>query len=73
MTTTAYSQVLELIERLSPEEQEALALHLQQLVEKRRLSKAERKALFEKLVADLGPASPDFSFRREDWHDDDQR
>lgn len=73
MTTTLYHQVLELIERLSVQEQESLVAHLQQLARRRQLSKSERKELFKKLVIDLGPASPDFSFRRQDWYGDDER
>lgn len=28
----------------------------------------ERLRLFESMITDLGPVSPEFSFRREDWY-----
>jgi lipoprotein NlpI len=73
MESVTYERVINLAEQLTPQEQEALVAHLQQLAQQRQLTKQERTALFESMIVDLGPVSPDFSFRREDWYGDDER
>jgi lipoprotein NlpI len=64
MASVTYERVIRLAEQLTPQEQEALVAHLQQLAQQRQLTKQERKALFASMIVDLGPVSPDFSFRR---------
>ena len=73
MAGITYEEVVRLAEQLAPLEQVALIDHLQLIAQRRRLTIKERKALFETLVIDLGPVSPDFSDRREDWYGDDER
>lgn len=73
MAQAAYEQVIRLVEQLTPQEQEALAAYLQERAKNRRLTTGERKALFESMIVDLGPVSPDVSLRRVDWYGDDER
>lgn len=73
MTDMTYQEIVRLAEELTAEEQETLAAHLQTLARQRRLDQDERLALFQSMIVDLGPVSPDFSFRREDWYGDDER
>lgn len=73
MAQIIYTEVVRLAEQLTPEEQDALAMHLQEIAQRRQLTKDERKALFESMIVDLGTVSSDFSFRREDWYGDDGR
>jgi hypothetical protein len=73
MVGVTYEEVVRLAELLDPLEQIALIDHLQSIAQRRKLTVKERKALFETLVTDLGPVSPDFSDRREDWYGDDER
>ncbi|NLF76400.1 MAG: hypothetical protein GX573_11930 [Chloroflexi bacterium] len=72
MTGVTYEEVVRLAEQLGPLEQEALIEHLQKIAQHRQLTIEEREALLEAAVVDLGPVSPDFSFRREDWYDDER-
>ena len=73
MSDEAYAEVIRLVEQLTPVEQDALLEHLQEIAQNRQLTAEEREALLDAAVIDLGPVSPDFSFRREDWYDDDER
>jgi hypothetical protein len=73
MAEVTYEEVVRLAEQLTAVEQEALLEHLQKIAQHRQLTVEERKALFESLVTDLGPVSPDYSDRREDWYGDDER
>ncbi|MBN2303939.1 MAG: hypothetical protein JXQ72_05655 [Anaerolineae bacterium] len=73
MVGVTYEEVVRLAEQLAPPEQKALIEHLQLIAQRRQLTIQERKALFETLITDLGPVSPDFSDRRVDWYDDDGR
>jgi lipoprotein NlpI len=68
MAGVTYEEVVRLAEQLGPLEQEALIDHLQKIAQHRQLTIEEREALLEAAVVDLGPVSPDFSFRREDWY-----
>jgi len=61
------------VERLAPVEQDALLEHLQEIARHRQLTAEERIALLQAAIIDLAPASPDFSFRREDEYGDDER
>lgn len=72
MTGVTYEEVVRLAEQLGPLEQKALIEHLQKIAQHRQLTIEEREALLEAAVVDLGPVSPDFSFRREDWYDDER-
>ena len=72
MAGVTYEEVVRLAEQLTAVEQDALLEHLQKIAQHRQLTIEERKALFESLVTDLGPVSPDYSDRREDWYDDDE-
>ncbi len=72
MPGVTYEEVVRLAEQLGPLEQEALIEHLQKIAQHRQLTIEEREALLEAAVVDLGPVSPDFSFRREDWYDDER-
>lgn len=72
MAGVTYEEVVRLAEQLGPLEQEALIEHLQKIAQHRQLTIEEREALLEAAVVDLGPVSPDFSFRREDWYDDER-
>ncbi|MEP0761962.1 MAG: hypothetical protein HRF48_04415 [Chloroflexota bacterium] len=67
MAEGTYQQVIRLAEQLTPQEQRALVVYLQNL-RRHRLTKEERLSLFESTITDLGPVSPDFSFRCEDWY-----
>ncbi|MCZ7538993.1 MAG: hypothetical protein M5U29_03560 [Anaerolineae bacterium] len=66
MVEGTYQQVIRLAEQLTPQEQRTLVAYLQNL-RRHGLPKEERLSLFESMLTDLGPVSPDFSFRREDW------
>ncbi len=69
----SYSEVVKLVDQLTPQEQRALFAYLQERAHYRQLTAQERTALFDSLIVDLGPVSPDFSDRREDWYGDDER
>lgn len=73
MVQAVYQEIVKLFEQLTPQEQDALVTHLQELAQHRQLTKEERKALFESMSVDLGTVSSDFSFRREDWYGNDER
>ena len=72
MVEGTYQQVIRLAEQLTPQEQRTLVAYLQ-ILRRHGLPKEERLSLFESMLTDLGPVSPDFSFRREDWYGDDER
>jgi hypothetical protein len=72
MAGVSYEEVVRLAEQLTAVEQDALLEHLQKIAQHRQLTVEERKALLEAAVVDLGPVSPDFSFRREDWYGDER-
>ena len=72
MSDVTLEAVVELADRLRPDEQQALIRHLQQL-SVQLITPEEFKRSFESLSVDLGPISGDFSFRREDWYGDGER
>jgi chemotaxis regulatin CheY-phosphate phosphatase CheZ len=72
MTQALYTQVIELIEQLSPIQQQALIIHLQGLSKQRELNKSEQKSLLRASILNK-PIKHDVSNRREDWYDDDGR
>lgn len=72
MVSVTYDSVVRLTEQLSPQDQEALIEHLQNIVNQRKLSFEEWKTLFDSIKDDT-PVIADFSPRREDWYDDDGR
>jgi len=70
--TIPYQTLLELVDQLSEDQKRELINHLQEQAKQRKLSPEEWRALFESAVITT-PISPDFSFNRADWYDDDGR
>lgn len=68
-----YETLVELVEQLSPEQQQNLVMRLLDKTKAHPLSKAEWKTLFESMTVDLGEVSPQYTDRRADWYDDDGR
>jgi hypothetical protein len=73
MDTMSFDQIVELVERLPPQQQRTLLVHLLGKSQTRQLTNDERKSLFESMIVDLGAISSAYSDRREDWYDDDGR
>jgi len=72
MADITYEDVLKMAERLTPEEQTMLVVHLLEVAKERDLTKEEREALFKAIMIDI-PILNEPSPRREDWYDDDGR
>lgn len=73
MSAPVYATVLELLDHLTVSEQHALFEYLQQRLPPLPLSQAEFEAALQAMTLDMGPVSPDYSDRREDWYGDDGR
>ena len=69
----SYDTVLKLVERLSEAQQRTLMLHLLRQFAPSALSPEDKIRLLHSMSIDLGPISPDYSDRREDWYGDDGR
>ncbi len=67
-----YEKLVELVEQLPSEQQQALLVRLLETSKKRQLSKEEKKALFHASILSV-PVNEAPSIRREDWYDDDGR
>lgn len=70
MTNMTFDDVVELVERLSSQEQTRLTTHLLELARKRQLSVQEKMKLLRSAQIDVEIISTP-SPRREDWYDDD--
>lgn len=73
MADITFDEVVKLADQLTPAEKQALAQHLLQTAQEREMTPQERIAIFHSMIIDLGPVSPSYSDRREDWYGDDGR
>ena len=71
--TIDFETLVELVDQLPLLQKFNLMQHLVKTAQERELTAEEKIALLKSTVIDLGPVSPDFSFRREDWYGDDGR
>ena len=67
-----YSDVVRLVEQLTPQERKVLADHLNELAGQRQLTVEERIALFHASILSI-PVAEVPSPRRMDWYGDDER
>jgi hypothetical protein len=70
MAAIRYQDVVQLVDELTPAEQQALLIHLQERTHN--LTNEERKALFRASILNV-PLAEEPSPRREDWYADDGR
>ncbi|MCC6801241.1 MAG: hypothetical protein IT319_00040 [Anaerolineae bacterium] len=68
-----FETLVELVEQLPSDQQQALLIHLLDKTKNRPTSAADKKALLESMMVDLGAVSPEYSDRRDDWYGDDGR
>lgn len=73
MASIFYEDVVSLVDKLTPEEQQAIVRHVLEKPTKKKLSPEEFQALLESMSLDLGPLPANWSDRREDWYGDDGR
>jgi hypothetical protein len=73
MVTTLYQEVIRLIDRLPSVEQTAVKDYLDAISPFDDISDEEFNQLLDSVIIDLGTAPADYSFRREDWYDDNNR
>jgi hypothetical protein len=72
MAYTAYEDVVKMVEQLSPDEQQALVVRLQEMKKQNNLSSDEWRTLLNSIKVNI-PPGPAFSDRRQDWYGDDGR
>jgi|GEM_PF-729785 hypothetical protein len=72
MSQTRLTNVVQLADTLTVEEQHALIVHLQDVAKRRQLTDDEWWYLLRSIQIDI-PPGPLFSDRRQDWYDDDGR
>jgi hypothetical protein len=73
MVTTLYQEVIRLIDRLPSVEQTAVKDYLDAISPFDDISDEEFNQLLDSVIIDLGTVPADYSFRREDWYDDNNR
>ena len=73
MASIFYEDVVSLVDKLTPEEQQALVKHVLEKPKPRKMTAEEFSAWLESLTFDAGAVLEGYSDRREDWYDDDGR
>ncbi len=68
-----YETLVELVDQLDAEQKRQLVAHLSEGAQSRKLTAEEKIAISRLMTLNLGPISPNFSDRREDWYGDDGR
>ena len=72
MVDVTFDEVAQLAERLSPEEQRALIVYLEERAQQRQLTVNEWMSLFDALMIDVGAWPEDDALKRTDWYDDER-
>ncbi len=68
-----YETLVELVDQLDAEQKRQLVAHLSEGAQSRKLTAEEKISISRSMTLNLGPISPNFSDRREDWYGDDGR
>jgi hypothetical protein len=69
---TPFHEILKLSDHFTPEAKEEMIAHLREAARTRELTNEEKLWLFEATISHE-PVIGDFSNRREDWYDDNDR
>lgn len=72
MSTMSFDQILHAVQKLTPQEQDALIHHLQEHTRRQRLSADEKMALLRSAQLHVR-VNQEPSVRRVDWYDDNGR
>jgi hypothetical protein len=73
MASIFYDDVTSLVDKLTPEEQQALVKHVLEKPKPRKMTAEEFSDWLESISLDLGALLIGWSDRREDWYGDDGR
>ncbi len=73
MTSVFYEEVISLVDKLTPEEQQLVVRHVLEKPKLRKMTADEFKQWLESLTFDAGAVLEAYSDRREDWYGDDGR